>query len=182
MYYLTLQVFPLSYWSYVIQLFLLVFIPISGRRGADNNPDVLVGCLVSFLFCVLIQFLTPVLVKIEKRINNRIITFLVSVLVILQSFTTLIFIYILFHSYRFTSVNPTQKTCLIFKVMSYIITLICVLSNDSIGFPYNEDPTSPKQKRLVILKTEREFIELYARKDSIENTISAKDSGFYIIR
>lgn len=175
MYYLTLQVFPLSYWSYVIQLFLLVFIPISGRRGANNNPDVLVGCLVSFLFCVLIQFLTPVLVKIEKRISNRIITFLVSVLVILQSFTT-------FRSYRFTSVNPTQKTCLIFKVMSYIITLICVLSNDSIGFPYNEDPTSPKQKRLVILKTEREFIELYARKDSIENTISAKDSGFYIIR
>ena len=85
-------------------------------------------------------------------------------------------------SYRFTSVNYTQKTYLIFKVMSYIITLICVLSNDSIGFPYNEDPTSPKQKRLVILKTEREFIELYARKDSIENTISAKDSGFYIIR
>ena len=176
MYYLTLQVFPLSYWSYVIQLFLLVFIPISGRRGASNNPDVLVGCLVSFLFCVLIQFLTPVLVKIEKRISNRIITFLVRVLFILWSFTTLIF------SYRFTSVNHTQKTYLIFKVMSYIITLICVLSNDSIGFPYNEDPTSPKQKRLVILKTEREFIELYARKDSIENTISAKDSGFYIIR
>ena len=176
MYYLTLQVFPLSYWSYVIQLFLLVFIPISGRRGANNNPDVLVGCLVSFLFCVLIQFLTPVLVKIEKRISNRIITFLVSVLVILQSFRTLIF------SYRFTSVNHTQKTCLIFKVMSYIITLICVLSNDSIGFPYNEDPTSPKQKRLVILKTEREFIDSYAQKESIENTISAKDSGFYIIR
>ena len=69
-----------------------------------------------------------------------------------------------------------------FKIMSYIITLICVLSNDSIGFPYNEDPTSPKQKRLVILKTEREFIDSYARKESIENTISAKDSGFYIIR
>ena len=175
MYYLTLQVFPLSYWSYVIQLFLLVFIPISGRRGANNNPDVLVGCLASFLFCVLIQFLTPVLVKIEKRISNRTITFLVRVLFILWSFTTLIF-------YRFTSVNHTQKTYLIFKVMSYIITLICVLSNDSIGFPYNEDPTSPKQKRLVILKTEREFIDSYALKDSIENTISAKDSGFYIIR
>ena len=69
-----------------------------------------------------------------------------------------------------------------FKIMSYIITLICVLSNDSIGFPYNEDPTSPKQKRLVILKTEREFIDSYAQKESIENTISAKDSGFYIIR
>ena len=69
-----------------------------------------------------------------------------------------------------------------FKIMSYIITLICVLSNDSIGFPYNEDPTSPKQKRLVILKTEREFIDSYARKESIENTISATDSGFYIIR
>ena len=93
MYYLTPQVFSLSYWSYVIQLFLLVFIPISGRRGASSNPDVLVGCLVSFLFCVLIQFLTPVLVKIEKRISNRIITFLVSVLVILQGFTTLIFTY-----------------------------------------------------------------------------------------
>ena len=173
MYYLTLQVFPLSYWSYVIQLFLLVFIPISGRRGANNNPDVLVGCLVSFLFCVLIQFLTPVLVRIEKRISNRIITFLVRVLFILWSFTTLIW---------FIRVNHTQKTWFVLKVMSYIITLICVLSNDSIGFPYNEDPTSPKQKRLVILKTEREFIELYARKDSIENTISAKDSGFYIIR
>ena len=69
-----------------------------------------------------------------------------------------------------------------FKIMSYIITLICVLSNDSIGFPYNEDPTSPKQKRLVILKTEREFIDSYAQKESIENTISAKDGGFYIIR
>ena len=64
------------------------------------------------------------------------------------------------------------------KVLSYIITLISVLSNDSIGFPYNEDLTSPKQKRLVILKTEREFIDSYAQKDSIENTISAKDSGF----
>ena len=88
MYYLTLQVFPLSYWSYVIQLFLLVFIPISGRRGATTNPDVLVGCLVSFLFCVLIQFLTPVLVKIEKRISYRIITFLVRGVFILQDFTT----------------------------------------------------------------------------------------------
>ena len=105
MYYLTLQVFPLSYWSYVIQLFLLVFIPISGRRGATTNPDVLVGCLVSFLFCVLIQFLTPVLVKIEKRISYRIITFLVRGIFILQSFTT----DFLFHSYRFTSVNHTQK-------------------------------------------------------------------------
>ena len=103
MYYLTLQVFPLSYWSYVIQLFLLVFIPISGRRGATTNPDVLVGCLVSFLFCVLIQFLTPVLVKIEKRISYRIITFLVRGIFILQSFTTD------FLLYRFTSVNHTQK-------------------------------------------------------------------------
>ena len=93
MYYLTLQVFPLSYWSYVIQLFLLVFIPISGRRGATTNPDVLVGCLVSFLFCVLIQFLTPVLVKIEKRISYRIITFLVRGIFLLQGFTTNFYTY-----------------------------------------------------------------------------------------
>ena len=75
--YLTFQMIPLTYWSYVIQLQLLVFIPISGRRGAVTNPDLLVGCSVSVLFGILVQFITPLFLKIKRKTTRRIVISLV---------------------------------------------------------------------------------------------------------
>ena len=30
-------------WSYMIQLVFIIFVPISGRKGATANPDILIG-------------------------------------------------------------------------------------------------------------------------------------------
>ena len=60
-----------------MQLLLLVFIPISGRRGAVTNPDILVGCAVSLLFGLLTQFITPLYLKMKRSITRRIITAMV---------------------------------------------------------------------------------------------------------
>ena len=51
----------------------MVFLPIAGRRGPVNNPDILVGCSISFLFTTLVQFLTPLTLKM-KRSSTKLIS------------------------------------------------------------------------------------------------------------
>ena len=63
------------------------------------------------------------------------------------------------------------------------MTLLSVVFSDSIGFPYDGNPHSPAQKRLVILKTKREFLNSYVHgKDSSKCVTNSTDDGFYIIR
>ena len=63
------------------------------------------------------------------------------------------------------------------------MTMMSVMFSDSVGFPYDDNPASPAQKRLIILKTEREFLNSYVQgMDSSKHITNSTDSGFYIIR
>ena len=176
--YLTFQIIPLTYWSYVIQLQLLVFIPISGRRGAVTNPDILVGCSVSVLFVILIQFIIPIFVKMEKRTTRRVVTALVR-----ERITVLILqCYSIFRN-PITIFNALQIVFnLNFQLSIYAMAMFTVLVSESLGFPYDEDPNTPAQKRLVILKTERRFQNSYVHRNSKVDINNFNDTGFYVIR
>ncbi|XP_052839792.1 endoplasmic reticulum metallopeptidase 1-like [Drosophila gunungcola] len=40
-----LQVLPFSYFCYVFYMFLVIFVPVLGRNGANTNPDLIIGLL-----------------------------------------------------------------------------------------------------------------------------------------
>ena len=72
-----LQIIPLSYWCYIVQLLFLVFNPITGRSGAASNPDVLLACLSALLFWITIHVLIPLFLQIRKEIITKIVVLLV---------------------------------------------------------------------------------------------------------
>ena len=99
-----LQTVPLTMMSYMIQLVLMIFIPIMGRRGTSGNPDIILGVASAIFTIIFLQFVFPILISIRKQF------FLKTVCVISFSLT-LILIVIFGKGFPYNSdpVHPTPQ-------------------------------------------------------------------------
>ena len=60
--------------------------------------------------------------------------------------------------------------------------MIGVISDDAFGFPYSGREDALAQKRLVIMKTKRNFENIYIKESSIDYQNNFTDNGFYFLR
>ena len=60
--------------------------------------------------------------------------------------------------------------------------MIGVISDDAFGFPYSGREDALAQKRLVIMKTKRNFENVYIKESSIDYQNNFTDNGFYFLR
>jgi len=104
MFYIIIQLFPLTIWSYIIQIVFTVFLPIMGRRGSQKNPDIMMGLMTSFLLIILIQFILPIIISLKKQVwmtASLILIFIITILLVV--FTSLGF------PYSGDPVHPSQQ-------------------------------------------------------------------------
>ena len=64
----------------------------------------------------------------------------------------------------------------------YSITMIGVISDDAFGFPYSGREDALAQKRLVIMKTKRNFGNIYINESYVDYQNNFSDNGFYFLR
>uniref|UniRef100_A0A1B6JDY7 FXNA-like protease n=1 Tax=Homalodisca liturata TaxID=320908 RepID=A0A1B6JDY7_9HEMI len=64
--FLASALFPAFYTIYLSILFMQVFIPVTGRMGADTNPDIIIGVLSSVLCVVTTSYFVPLIVLVRK--------------------------------------------------------------------------------------------------------------------
>lgn len=64
--FLASALFPAFYTVYLSILFLQVFIPVTGRMGADTNPDMIIGVISSVLCVLTASYFVPLMVLIRK--------------------------------------------------------------------------------------------------------------------
>ncbi|XP_054278199.1 endoplasmic reticulum metallopeptidase 1-like isoform X2 [Macrosteles quadrilineatus] len=57
---------PAFYTVYLSILFLQVFVPVTGRLGADTNPDIIIGVICSVLCVLIASYFVPLMVLIRK--------------------------------------------------------------------------------------------------------------------
>jgi len=55
----------------LIQLVMMIFIPIMGRRGPAGNPDIILGVASAIFTILLLQFVFPILISIKKQFFLR---------------------------------------------------------------------------------------------------------------
>ena len=60
--------------------------------------------------------------------------------------------------------------------------MIGVITNESFGFPYSGREDALAQKRLVIMKTNRKFGNIYIKENSTDYFKNFTDNGFYFRR
>ena len=60
--------------------------------------------------------------------------------------------------------------------------MIGVISDDAFGFPYSGKEDALAQKRLVIMKTERKFENIYITESYVDYQNNFTDNGFYFLR
>ena len=60
--------------------------------------------------------------------------------------------------------------------------MIGVISDDAFGFPYSGKEDALAQKRLVIMKTERKFENIYITESNVDYQHNSTDNGFYFLR
>ncbi|ALC42479.1 CG10051 [Drosophila busckii] len=60
------QLLPFFYYTYMIYLFLLVFVPMQGRDGPDSKPDMLLAIFIALMTTHFAGFLIPILFKFRK--------------------------------------------------------------------------------------------------------------------
>ena len=103
-------ILPLALWAYIIQLLITIFLPIMGRRGAQGNPDIILGAAVSLLTIVFLHLVLPVLLAIRKQCPLRSTTSF--------AFSVGIFLLLLGYGFPYNSnlANPTPQRLSIYHV------------------------------------------------------------------
>lgn len=118
------QVIPISFIAYIMEITFSLFIPINGRSGAANNPEMMIS-LFAIVYSVLIF---GFIVSSFK--------YLASMLQILNIFQIPIF-----------SIFHKAKTMLLALVVAFIIFFILMFT--SVCFPYRAKTSAQRQAILV---------------------------------
>ena len=78
--YICFQIIQISIWSYVISTILIVFIPLTGRFMASENPDVMIGMITCFATLIISIYFLPLLV--DSKYNLHLALFFMSIFVV----------------------------------------------------------------------------------------------------
>ncbi|EDW09414.1 uncharacterized protein Dmoj_GI19044 [Drosophila mojavensis] len=60
------QILPFFFYTYLMYVFLLVFVPMQGRDGPDSKPDMLLAAFIALMTMHFAGFIVPVLHKFHK--------------------------------------------------------------------------------------------------------------------